>query len=955
MKINDVIHGFRLVNIRDVSDISSTLYEFEHERTGARLAWMKNSEENKLFSIAFKTLPSDDTGVFHILEHSVLGGSEKYPLKEPFLELLKGSLNTFLNAMTFPDMTVYPVSSRNEKDFMNLTRVYLDAVFRPAIHTYRRIFEQEGWHLEWRGDGEGPTYKGVVFNEMKGAFSSLKGRVMTEMCRMLFPDNCYRFESGGDPVFIPDLTYETFTALHKKYYAPANAYIFLDGDLDVEPVMRLINDEYLSDRESGEAAGDIVPQTSISPTTRRLEYEISADQPTEGQTDISYGKVLGFWFDKEKMFAVSAISEALAGSNEAPLKRALLDTGHCLDVSLGLCDGVMQPFGMLEIMNTDEEYAAELSNCAADCVAQILASGIDREALSSAIDRMEFRYREGSEPKGLDRNINALYAWIHGGDLLTYIDCSDVFASLRERLDSDFYEKILREWLADEEGRATLVMVPSREYGDELRAREKSAEAELAELDEQGKAELVRENELLEEWQESVDSPEALATLPSLALSEVSEIPLKLETVVGEQNGVEVLFHPAKERGIVSINLYFSAADLSVDEIFDLRIISGLLGELPTKNKSALELRRRITSVFGDLTFSVDAFAGDDDRERCRPFFAAHASFLETKREQAFELLSEILTETLFVSELINEQLLQEKENFKHSITARGTTYAYRRVLASFSAENAFAEITSGYESYSRLGGLIADFAKAPESCIARFIDLLSRLVCRARLTLSVTAASKIDTASLLSALPDGESAAKSCASYSVSVPAFEGIVVPAQVCYSAIAFEKRAADIPAWKVLTSILSLEYLWNEIRVKGGAYGAGAAVTHLGALAFNSFRDPSAENSRRAYEGAADFVRAFFSDPPSLDRYIIGAVAKQEPLLSDAARGSLADTMYFRGTSEEARAAERRRILSLTPKDFLCDLDVLLSGSTYCVIGSENTVKAFENEGIIINGI
>ena len=956
MNLNDVIHGFRLISSREVADIGAILYEFEHEKTGARLAWMKSSEENKLFSVAFKTLPSDDTGVFHILEHSVLGGSKKYPVKEPFLEMEKGSMNTFLNAMTFPDMTVYPVSSRNEADFMNLTRVYLDAVFAPAIYEYPRIFEQEGWHLEWSGGEEKPFYKGVVFNEMKGAFSSVHSRIETEIFRMLFPDNCYRFESGGDPVSIPDLTYEHFVAMHKKFYHPSNSYFYLDGDMDIAPVLELIDGEYLSHCERGEAAGDIPAQTPIAPETKRLEYDISADQPLEGQTHIAYGKIVGSWRDREKMFAVSAISEAIAGSNESPLKRALLDTGHCLDVSLGLCDGVMQPFGMLEILNTDEEYANELCETVKDTVAKLLSSGIDREALSSAIDRMEFRYREGSEPKGLDRNINALAAWLHGGDMLTYVDCSGLFAALRDRLDGDFYESVLSEWLSDENGRATLIMIPSHEYSETLREKEdERVREELAALDEDGKAALIKENELLVEWQRSADSPEALATLPQLPLSEVSDVPLKLETTVAKRDGVTVLFHPAKERGIVTVSLYFDLSDLSVDEIFDVRLISGLLGELPTKNKTALDLRRRITSVFGDLSFTVDSFASDDDREYCRPVFIARASFLESRRTQAFDLLSEILTETLFVSDLINEQLLQSRENFKQALTSRGTRYASRRALASFSAEDAFTEITSGFEFYQRLNRAISVFDKTPEERIAGFIALLSRIVCRARLTVSVTSADDIEIEPLLSSLPDGEYGGSNKASFFLDVPKLGGIVVPAQICYSAMIFDRSATDVPMWKALTSILSLEYLWNEIRVKGGAYGAGAAVTHLGAVMFHSFRDPSAKNSRRAYEGAADFVRDFLAAEPSLDKYIIGTVARQEPLLSDAARGNLADDMYFRGLTEQKRIENRRRLLSLSPKDLLSELDVLASGATYCVIGSEKLVGEFADDGIIINNI
>jgi hypothetical protein len=438
MTVNDKVHGFTVKRVRAVPALSGTLYEFEHEKTGARLAWMDNKEENKLFSVAFKTLPSDDTGVFHILEHSVLGGSEKYPVKEPFLEMLKGSLNTFLNALTFPDMTVFPVSSRNDTDFMNLVAVYLDAVFRPLIYKDRRIFEQEGWHVEIRDADGDPSYKGVVFNEMKGSLSSVPNRMITEMCRILYPDNCYRFESGGDPRSIPDLTYERFIDTHRRFYSPSNAYFYVDGPADIETLLEYIDREYLSVSDASFEAGDIPRQAEIKPTEVSLEYDLSSDQELEGNTYIAFGKIMCDYNDLERSYALNAIADAICGANESPFKRALLDTGRCLDVSLGLIDGMLQPFGILEVMNTDPEYTEEIKSAVEKSAREIVSEGIDRDSLSSAIDRMEFRYLEGSEPKGLDRDLNALSSWIHGGDPLLYLDCSEVFRKLRDLLDTDY-------------------------------------------------------------------------------------------------------------------------------------------------------------------------------------------------------------------------------------------------------------------------------------------------------------------------------------------------------------------------------------------------------------------------------------------------------------------------------------------------------------------------------------
>lgn len=956
MKENDLICGFRVIRERALTSSDAVLYEMEHERTGAHLAWMKNSEENKLFSVAFKTLPSDDTGVFHILEHSVLGGSKKYPVKEPFLEMLKSSLNTFLNAMTYPDMTVFPVSSRNDTDLMNLTKVYLDAVFCPAIYDKPQIFEQEGWHTEWHGDSEKPLYKGVVFNEMKGALSSFQNRSSTELCRMLFPDNCYRFESGGDPVSIPNLTYEDFLAAHRRFYHPSNAYFFIDGPVDIEALLALIDGEYLSSYDRAEAAGDIPLQSEIAPITKRLEYEISPDESLDGQTNIVLGKVLCTWQDVDKTYAASALSQALCRSNESPLKRALLDTGHCLDVSMGLWDGVLQPFGTLSILNTDEKYADELTALVTKCAENIARDGVDKNAVLAAIDRMEFRYREGSEPKGLVRDICALNAWIHGGDVLTFIECDGVFDRIRALCDSDYYETLLTEWLVNENGRAKLIMVPSHEYGERLRrAESERVEAELSALGEDERTALVEENRRIDEWQQSADTPEALSTLPVLSLSEVSPLPMRYDSVLGESDGVTVLFHPAKERGIITLSMYFSVADLLPDEMFDLRCFSSLLGELPTSKRSGLELSQKITSVFGDLSFSVDSFAEKRSLSTCRPFFIARGSFLESKRDEAFALISEILHETLFIPELIRERFLQTQENYKRNIAARGTSYALRRVLAPYSAETSFSESMDGYEAYSHLGKLVKSYDSGAQRLTDSFHALLKRIICRARMTVGVTAMDKVGLDGLLRAFEIGESPKEREYSDILQLPKNEGIVVPSQVCYTAMSFAERVEDIAPWRVLSTVLSYEYLWNEVRVKGGAYGAGATVNYFGTVAFHSFRDPSAENSRRAYENAAAFVREFLSSGVSLERFIIGTVSDQEPLISDGARGVSADELYFRGVTEEERIENRRKLLSVTHKQLLSTVDLFSSETRYAVVGPEKSMQTLDGADSVIRSI
>ena len=932
MNINDIIHGFKVTRIAPAPDCGSELIEMSHEKTGARLVWLKNDGENKLFSIAFRTPPSDDTGIFHILEHSVLGGSRKYPVKEPFLELMKGTMNTFLNAMTYPDKTVFPVSSRNDTDFMNLTRVYLDAVFDPAIYYNPNIFYQEGWHIEMRSESDKPVYKGVVFNEMKGAMSSVYSRMESEIMNALYPDSCYRFESGGLPEAITDLTYKQFIDGHKTYYHPSNSYIYLDGPVNIEAVLELIDGEYLCRFDRREVMSDIPVQKPISSSVRKSYYEISADEDEAAHTYYVIGKILGSWEEREKITAAAVLGEALTGSNDAPLKRAVLDTGLCLDVSLDLSDGISQPFGCLTINNTDEESCGKLKDTVRATVSALCKNGIDRKLLAAAIDRMEFRFRAGGEPRGLTRNISALNAWLYGGDPLCYLELGEVFASLRQKADSGYFEELLSEWLLNEDGRAELCLLPSRTYGEEQKkAEEKRIAAVVDGLACEERSVIVEQNKKLDEWQHSVDTPEQLATMPHLALSEVGDKPLPFETDTENVNGVTVLRHPASDTGITALNLYFSLADCSEAELSAAAAASELYGELPTKRSSAAELQRRITGTLGEISCTVSVFSRNGVTDRCCPYFTLSTRFLDKNTAAALDLISEILDDT----DAVRELLMQSDENFKQSIIANGHTYSMERVRAALSAESAVSELVSGYEGYKRLHEAV----KAPEKLIETIKFLSSRMICTSRLVASVTSTGSASVEQLLNALPKGEKPACEEMSFKLDIPEKQGIVIPSGVSYSAMAFPDNSADKAVRSVLFRALSLEYLWNEVRVKGGAYGTGAFMAPTGEQSFYSFRDPSPAATIDIYRKAADFINDYCSGSPDITQYIISSIAKDEPLMSDGNKSRKADGLWFRGITCAERAAEKKRMLEVTPEQLREAAEKLRSFGNICVMGSE----------------
>lgn len=953
MKLNDCLHGFKVTRCESVDELSSELIEMSHIKTGARLVWLKNNEENKLFSIAFKTLPSDDTGVFHILEHSVLCGSDKYPVKEPFLELMKSSMNTFLNAMTFPDKTLYPVSSRNDRDFMNLTKVYLDAVFRPSIYSNPCIFQQEGWHTEYRSKDDVPLYKGVVFNEMKGVMSSVFDRIDYELLRMLFPDNCYHYNSGGDPVSIPDLTYEQFIETHKTYYHPSNSYIYLDGPVDIDAVLELIDSEYLSKYEMSDVKHDIPLQKQIAPTERTCYYEISAEEPETEHTHYVWGKVLADWSERVKILAYAVLAWVLTGTNDAPLKRALLDTGLCLDAEMTLMDGNQQSYGILAVQNTDRENCDKLAETIRSTVSKIVAEGIDRRDLEAAINRFEFKFREGDEPQALERNIYALSSWLYGGDPLMYIVGDKDFAELRSKLSGDYFEKLLEEWLLDENGRAVLYLLPSHSYGAEQKKDEDDrVRNRVNAMTDAQKDDLIRQNAALDKWQGTADTPEQLATLPRLPLSEVSPEPISYVTNEDQSLGVKLLRHPASKKGITSIALYFSIADLCEDELVLLESFTNAISNLPTKNYSGAELQRKITSILGSLAIGKRVFKDPQSSDLCSPYLVVQTRFLEQNLSQALELTAEILNNTIYDDcSLVHELLKQQDDQTKHSIIASGHSYAMQRARASLSAPAAMNELLGGYENYKRIHAMLDNAGDDMSGFINTYKSLAAKLFCRERLTASITSADTPSIDQLINKLPHGTAPESERVRFTLDLPAKQGVIIPSGVSYSGAALANKAKSLPVWNVLSTVLSLEYLWTEVRVKGGAYGAGASVNNNREGSFYSYRDPSPAASLETFAASGEFLSKYCAKNPSIDSYIISTIARQEPLTSDSSKGFTADSFYFNGTTEEQRRENRRKMLSLKADDLLSESDSLKELSGFCVFGPEEAVKACGDDLVI----
>ncbi len=955
MKINDKICGFSVRDAVTNEELGGTLWKLRHDKTGAELVWLDNGEENKLFSIAFKTLPWDDTGVFHILEHSVLCGSEKYPVKEPFLDLLKGSMNTFLNAMTFPDKTMYPVSSRNEQDFLNLTSVYLDAVFCPAIYKNPGIFMQEGWHYELHGDETVPTYKGVVFNEMKGSYSSVETVAWNEMKALLFPDSCYRHSSGGDPKAIPDLSYEDFLGAHRECYHPSNSKTYLDGNLPIERVLGLI-DSYFDRFERNESKHDIPLQAPVAAKVSVKDYAIGKDEDEKNKVQMSLGKLLCDWSDKKKIFALNILSMYLCDSNAAPLKRAVLEDELAQDVWLSVNDGTAQCYSIIRVRNTEYENRDKIKANIKKMAEELLQKGLDREELEANINQLEFRLKETEEPRGVERAISSMSAWLYGGEAEEYLIFNDTVEELRAALDTDYFESLLREMLLDEAHTSELYLLPSKTENDKVReAEEKRLQAAAATWNEEDRAEILRKTAELEAWQASEDTPEALATLPILALSDIGEMPPKTPIEVLEENGVKCLFHKIPTNGVVHAKLYFNIADAALDDLPMVSFLAALLGDLPTEHYSLLELNRQVKKYIGNLNFGVAPYAVAGHPERCRLFFTASISVLEHNLSAAAELVTEILKHTRFDDTgAIRELLLQICQRLNQSIINRGNSYAALRANRSFGAAFAADEKLSGYDKFRALSDFANDFEGRIENFCSFAKDFCENSFVSARMTLSETCdAPHAEIAALTDCFEKG-TAAPDCMEPALSGESMkEAIRIPAGISYAALGSNlvRHGVDYTGkLAVLSNILSLGYLWTEIRVKGGAYGCGFNANTFGKLSFSSFRDPTPLRSLEIYRNTADFIKGFVESEESVDKYIISTVSSAAPLLSASQKGAASDASYWSEISYEDKCTRREQMLSMKKQDLLslCPLfeDMAEKGSV-CIVAHDGVVSSLDD--------
>ena len=962
MSIYD-LNAYEVLQTEDLSDLKSKGTLLKHKKSGARVLLMENDDENKVFTIGFRTPPADSTGVPHIMEHSVLCGSKEFPVKDPFVELVKGSLNTFLNAMTYPDKTVYPVASCNDKDFQNLMHVYMDAVFYPNIYQNDKTFRQEGWSYKLDDpDGE-LTISGVVYNEMKGAFSSPEGVLDRVVLNSLFPDNAYSVESGGDPEVIPELTYEQFLDFHRKYYRPSNSYIYLYGDMNMEEKLRWLDEKYLSDFENEPVDSEIHLQKPFTEMKEVVqEYSIASEESEEDNTYLSYNKVIGTTLDEKLYLAFEILDYALLSAPGAPLKKALLDAGVGKDISGSYDNGVYQPIFSVISKNANVEQKEEFVRVIEDTLKDIVKNGINKKALRAGINYHEFRFLEadfGNYPRGLMYGLQLFDSWLYDETKpFIHMQAIPTFEFLKEQVETGYFEELIQKYLLDNTHGSIVIIKPERgrtarmdkELADKLQAYKDSLSKE--EIDA-----LVKATKELEEYQEEESAPEDLAKIPVLGREDISREIAPIYNKELETSGVKLVHHEVETNGIGYTALLFDLSGIPEEKLPYISILQSVLGIINTKNYEYSELFNEINVHTGGIGTSLELYTDVTKvkEKEFRATFEIKGKALYPKMDVLFSMMREILME----SDLGDEKRLKEilamlKSRLQMSFLSSGHTTAALRSLSYTSPMAKFKDDTDGIGYYEVVKELEENFEEKKAELIANLRQIAQQIFRKDNLIISYTSSAdglapmEEAFAKIADTLHTEEKeAATLCEIHCVKRN--EGFKTSSKVQYVARTgnFIDRGVEYTgALQILKVILSYDYLWQNVRVKGGAYGCMSSFNRIGEGYLVSYRDPNLEKTMEIYEGVVDYLKNFNVDDRDMNKFIIGTISNIDRPMNPAAKGSRSMNLYMNHVSAEMIREERDQILDAQQSDIRALADVLqafLDAHELCVIGSEEKIE------------
>ncbi|WP_312560268.1 insulinase family protein [Anaerospora sp.] len=953
------IHGFRLLDEQMVTEVNSKTKLFEHEKSGARLLFLENDDDNKVFSVTFRTPPTDSTGVAHIVEHSVLCGSRKFPLKEPFVELVKGSLNTFLNAMTFPDKTMYPVASRNEKDFRNLMDVYLDAVFFPNMLKDPEILMQEGWHYELDDKDSELTYKGVVYNEMKGVFSSPDAILDHKILEILFPDNTYGFESGGDPDVIPELTYEQFCEFHSKYYHPSNSYIFLYGNMDIADTLKFLDGEYLSKFAKQPIQSAITPQQAFTkPVDKVFPYAVSTSEPTEDKSMLSLNFVVSSANNAQSYLAFQMLAHLLLDTPAAPLKKALIDAGIGKEVFGYFTESLLQPTFSIIVSGANQANKEEFIAIVNQTFQTLVTEGIPAKLAEASVNSFEFKLREanyGGRPKGLAYNIKCMDSWLYEADPLLHLAYEPTLAKIKAGLQEGYFESLLKKYFLENPHQAVVTLVPQPGLAEEKSEEVKAALAKhKSSLSEQQLQAIIEQTKKLKQRQETPDSEEALAVIPLVKLSDLESKAEVLPLVERAVENIPLLFHPIFTNQIAYVNLLFDTRQVPQADIPYIHLLAEMLGKINTNEHEYGELANEINLHTGGIYYDILAYADKASDEHFYPKFRIRSKALVTKLPQALQLLGEVAGNSSFSDKKrLREVIQQTKANWETSLFRRGQQIAASRVLSYLSPVAKYNE--SGLLSfYQFLIGLEKNVADRLDEISAKLEQVARLIFNKENLLISLTCEEEGFgqfenqlqlLTSQLGNLPFKPS------SYQFELAKLnEGLMTSGKVQYVTKGANFRREGFTyhgSLKVLETILRYDYLWNRIRVQGGAYGGFAQFERTGNMVFGSYRDPNLKESLQVYDETARFLRTFNVSEREMTKYIIGTMSQLDSPLTPQMKGERATMHYIRNITQSDIQQERDEIISTkreTVRNLADMIESAMKQNYICVMGSEQKIKA-----------
>lgn len=967
MTIHDLAE-YEILDEHRVEDVQSDGFILRHKKSGARIAILSNNDDNKVFYIGFRTPPEDETGVPHIIEHTTLCGSKKFPVKDPFIELAKGSLNTFLNAMTYPDKTVYPVASCNDQDFKNLMDVYLDAVFNPNITKYEEIFKQEGWHYELTGKDDELKINGVVYNEMKGAYSSPDEVLSSQIYRSLFPDNTYSKDSGGNPEYIPKLTYEAYLDFYHKYYHPSNSYIYLYGDMDVVERLEWLDKEYLSLYDYKKVNSEINKQPAFDEIKNvEAEYSITMDDSQENKTYLSYNRVVGDSLDEMLYQAFDVLDYALVSSPGAPVKQALIDAGIGDDVYGSYDAGILQPVFSFVAKNANASQADEFESIIENTLKEVVKTGINKEALLAGINSSEFKFREadfGQFPKGLLFGLNCLDSWLFD-DMKPFIhlECLGTFAKLRKAVDTDYFEKLIQEYLLDNTHGSSVTVKPKRGLGNE---REEALAKELsdykASLSDEEIDKLIEETEHLKKYQEEPSSDEDLRKLPMLTRADMKKEAMPFSNIEDTLSDVKVVRHDIESNGIDYISFLFDAGDFAQSELGYLGFFTNALGLVSTENYSYTDLANATNIYTGGISTGTASHPDIKDRNNFVFKFEVKLKVLEKNLDKALELMEQMLLSSDFTdTKRLGELVAQIKARLQANLSSSGHLVAAMRSMSSFSRYALYQDELKGVAFYRSICRIEKELFESPESVSDKLAAIARKLFARNRMLISFTG----NNEAYGNAKPSLEkiiagfnktSAVGNQAEVHFNT-AKEAFIDASQIQYVAKTGDFICEGYEytgALRLLRIILSYDYLWINVRVKGGAYGCMNTFLRSGESYFVSYRDPNLSDTLDVYDRIPEYIKSFSPDERDMTKYIIGTFSALDTPMNPEAKGSRSMSAYLEGITYEQIQKERNEILNAQPEDIrrLADLvEAVLKKDSICVIGNENMIK--ESAGLFEN--